>query len=160
MAYPERQHTSFSRLLLIAVMLVLPLLALTSCEKDEPDWLVGYYMTINSQVKLTLTEEYETEGSTALPEADVLSNTIVKMRTALLLAYPQKNRYGNDAAVIAALDDIFMEYKSMYGYSERNTVCVVKLYRTRMENNIVKKSKTLKTYHFGAIPPGTEEGGS
>ena len=157
MATPKRQHTSFSRLLLIAVMLVLPLVTLTSCEKDEPDWLVGYYMTINSQVKLTLTEEYETEGSTALPEADVLSNTIVKMRTALLLAYPQKNRYGNDGAVIAALDDIFMEYKSMYHASEKNAVCIVKLYRASMDGDIVKKSNALKTYRFGARPV-TEDG--
>ena len=148
------------RLLLLVGMLAGVLTGASSCDNDEPNLDVGYYLGIQSQVRLNLSENEESQGTSAQPYADMLSTTIVRMRVALRNAYPVPNTYGNDSRVIAALDDIFMEYKSMYGSSERNTVCVVKLYRARMENNIVKKSKTLKTYHFGAIPPGTEEGGS
>ena len=79
------------------------------------------------------------------------------MRKALALAYPMPNAYGNDARVIAACDDIYMDYKKSYGPSERNIVCVVKLYRARMEDDIVKKSTALKTYNFGALPERPDE---
>ena len=143
-----------ARLLALLVLLVFPLAAatFTSCDSDEPDYLVGYYLTINSQVGLSLSEEDESQGTSSSPVADVLSNTVVKMREALLIAYPQNNRYGNDAGVIAALDDIFVEYKSMYQSTEKNTVCVVKLYRASMDGEVVKKSRALKTYRFGARP--------
>ena len=140
------------RRLILATMLILPLATLYSCSSDEPDMLVGYYMTINSQVRLSLYEEDESQGTTASPVADVLSTTLVKMRTALQNAYPQNNTRGNDSRVIAACDAIYRQYKTMYGGEELNTVCVVKLYRASMDGEVVKHSKTLKTYHFGARP--------
>ena len=86
------------------------------------------------------------------PIVDVLSYTLVQMRTALRNAYPQNNTHGNDAKVIAACDGIYKKYKSMYGAEERNTVCIVKLYRASMDGEVVKRSKALKTYRFGARP--------
>lgn len=145
------------RFVFLAMMLVVPLTTMTSCGDDEPDMLVGYYLGIQTQVRLTLSEEDESQGTSASPVQDMLSTTIVRMREALRVAYPMPNYYGNDSHVIAALDDIYKDYKSMYGSSERNTVCIVKLYRARIEGEIVKKSTTLKTYHFGAIPPGSDE---
>ena len=54
-------------------------------------------------------------------------------------------------------DYIYNEYHSMYGSIEKNTVCVVKLYRARIDDEgVVKKSTPLKSYHFGAQPPSTE----
>ena len=155
----SHRHTRLAPLqfLLLMMLLVIPASTLTSCGDDEPDMLVGYYLGIQSQVRLTLSEEDESQGTSASPVQDMLSTTIVRMREALRTAYPMPNYYGNDSHVISALDDIYMDYKAMYGGSERNTVCVVKLYRARMEGEIVKKSKTLKTYHFGAIPPGSDE---
>ena len=145
------------QLLLLMMLLVIPATTMTSCGDDEPDMLVGYYLGIQSQVRLSLSEEDESQGTSASPVQDMLSTTIVRMRNALRVAYPMPNYYGNDSHVISALDAIFNDYKAMYGSSERNTVCVVKLYRARMEGDLVKKSKTLKTYHFGAIPPGNDE---
>ena len=130
---------------------------LTSCGDDEPNLAVGYYLGIQSQVRLSLYEDDESQGTSASPVADPLSTTIIRMRAALRNAYPEPNNYGNDSRVIAALDAIFMDYKTTHHASERNTVCIVKLYRTRLEEGIVKKSRTLKTYHFGAIPPGSDE---
>jgi hypothetical protein len=148
------------RFLVLMTLFVIPSSSLTSCDDDEPNLDVGYYLGIQSQVRLSLYEDDESQGTSASPVADPLSTTIIRMRAALRDAYPMPNTHGNDSRVIAALDDIFMDYKTTHHASERNTVCIVKLYRTRMENDIVKKSKTLKTYHFGAIPPGTDESGS
>lgn len=145
------------RFFLIVGMLVGVLTGASSCDNDEPDLEVGYYLSIQSQVRLSLYEEDESQGTSASPVADVLSTTIIHMREALAKAYPVRNIYGNDARVIAACDDIYMDYKSSYGPSERNIVCVVKLYRARMEDDIVKKSTPLKTYNFGALPERTDE---
>ncbi len=153
----EQHISKLSRRLLISILLMFTLAASTSCGSDEPDWLVGYYMTINSQVRISLSEEDESQGTSSQPIADVLSNTIVKMRNALHEAYPVNGRTGNDAAVISALDDIYRQYKLMYGGDERNTVCLVKLYRAAMDGEIVMRSTPLKTYHFGARPANMDE---
>jgi len=152
-----RQQIKPLWLLIIAAVISCLTLSLNSCGNDEPDMLVGYYLGIQSQVRLTLSEEDESQGTSASPTADMLSTTIVRMRVALRNAYPTANTHGNDSRVIAALDDIFRDYKTMYGASERNTVCVVKLYRTSMEDDIVKHSRTIQTYHFGALPPENDE---
>lgn len=137
-------------------MLLAPLVTGSSCSGDEPDWLVGYYMTINSQTRINLSENEESQGTSSQPLADVLSNTIVRMRNALHDAYPVNAHYANDAAVISALDAIYMEYKAMYGGEEKNAVCIVKIYRAAMDGEIVKRSTALKTYRFGARPPEME----
>lgn len=152
MAKIQRYQFAPLRSLLLAVALIIPLTFTTSCSDDEPDMLVGYYMTIDSQVRLSLYEEDESQGTSSSPIVDVLSLTLVQMRTALRDAYPQNNTHGNDAKVIAACDAIYKKYKSMYGADERNTVCVAKLYRASMDGEIVKRSHALKTYHFGARP--------
>ena len=59
--------------LLLAVALVMPQVFLTSCGSDEPDWLIGYYMTIQSKVRLNLSEMDESQGTSSQPDADVLS---------------------------------------------------------------------------------------
>jgi len=151
-------HSITLRVLLAALLMLQPAMSLTSCSDDEPDWLVGYYMVINSQTRISLGEEDEDQGqgTSSQPVVDVLSNTIVKMRNALHDAYPVNAHYGNDAAVIGALDAIYMEYKSMYGGEEKNAVCIVKLYRASMDGDIVKRSTALKTYRFGARPTQME----
>lgn len=156
MAKIHRHRFAPLRGLLLAVALVMPLTFMTSCSNDEPDMLVGYYMTIDSKVRLSLYEEDESQGTSSSPIVDVLSYTLVQMRTALRNAYPQNNTHGNDAKVIAACDGIYKKYKSMYGAEERNTVCIVKLYRASMDGEVVKRSKALKTYRFGARPVNEE----
>ncbi|MBR5685789.1 MAG: hypothetical protein IKX18_06535 [Muribaculaceae bacterium] len=157
MTHLNRHLCKHLLLLMLAMAVILPSAVLTSCGDDEPDLNIGYYMSINSKVRLNLTENDESQGTSAQPEADMLSYTIVRMREALKIAYPQPNKYGNDAAVITALDNIYKDYHAMYGHYEKNTVCVVKVYRARMDDEgVVKKSTPLKTYRFGAQPPSTE----
>lgn len=141
---------------MVALLLLVPMVMGTSCGSDEPDWLVGYYMTINSETRLNLTENDESQGTSSQPYADVLSNTIVKMRIALNEFYQEPTTHANDAVILTALDNIYKQYKAMYGHLEKNTVCVVTIYRAAMDGEIVKRSTPLKTYHFGALPPGIE----
>lgn len=142
---------------LLTLLLFLTALMPTSCGSDEPEMLVGYYLTIDSQVRLSLLENDEEQGTSANPDEDVLSNTIVKMKKALQDSYPEATYNGNDAAVIAALDDIYKQYKSMYSHLERGTVCTVKLYRAKLDNGIVVNSKSIKVFLFGALPQSTEQ---
>lgn len=145
--------------LLIALLVMGASMLFTSCsdDDDDSDLLVGYYLHIDSQVSLSLYEHDETQGSSASPNEDVMSNTIVNMKNTLREVYPEATLQGDDAGVIMALDKIYRKYKSMYGHLERNTVCTVKLFRTKMDGTVVKKSRTLQVYQFGAIPQETDE---
>lgn len=155
MATQHKHSLPLLALLIVAMALIAP--SLTSCDNDEPDLLIGYYMTIQSKVRLNLSEMDESQGTSSQPDADVLSQTIVRMRKALHEVYTHPSTQGNDAVVISALDYIYNEYHDMYGSIEKNTVCVVKLYRARIDDEgVVKKSTPLKSYHFGAQPPSTE----
>lgn len=145
------------RLLLGLSLLFFPLMSLTSCGNDEPDLMVGYYLSINSQVGYMATTENEEQGTMSDSNyGNVLYTTITKMRQALHNAYPIASKDGNDVAVLSACDNIYREYKSMYGALEKNTICVAKIYRARMDGEIVVSSKTLTVYHFGALPPGMD----
>ncbi len=143
-----------SRILLF-MLLLSGVLGTTSCGNSEPDWLIGYYMSISSQVRLTLSEEDENQGTSSSMTVDVLSTTVRHLRSALQEAYPHDTRTGDDAAVIAACDNIYMAYKKAYASKEGHTVCVINLYRSRKDGDKVVDSTPLKTYTFGALPQDT-----
>lgn len=146
------------RLPLLALLLCCVMM-ITSCG-NEPDWLIGYYMSINSQVKLSLSDADETQGTSPDMVVDVLSNTVRRMRDAMQEAYPQDNRTGDDAAVLTALDGIYRDYKLSYADKEGSTVCVINLYRAKKDGDVVKESTPLKTYRFGALPEDTTQVGN
>lgn len=143
------------RLPLLALLFSCLMLVVCSCSKDEPNWLVGYYMTIQSQVKLSLSDEDESQGTSPDKAVDVLSNTVRRMRVAMQEAYPQDTRAGDDVAVLTACGDIYKDYKLSYADKEGHTVCVIKLYRAKKNGDIVIESTPLTTYHFGALPEDT-----
>lgn len=153
----EKKKQLIIRSLLLTLWCFGASLMLTSCGSDEPELLVGYYLTIDSQVRLSLYEQDEEQGTSANPDADVLSNTIVKMRSALKEAYPEPNHKGDDAAVINALDVIYKKYKRMYSHLERGTVCTIKLYRAKLDDGIVVNSTSIKVFLFGALPTTYEQ---
>lgn len=140
--------------LMVITLLITMALSLTSCgSEDEPAMLVGYYMDIKSEVTYKASEDDEEQGTMSNDDGIyVLYTTIMNMKAALREAYPANDYVGNDAAVIAALDQIYQNYKKMYSHLERQNICVVKLYRTKMDGTIVKGSRALKAYHFGALP--------
>ena len=140
------------RLPLLALLFIS--LLLISCS-DEPDWKIGYYLSIQSQVALSLSEEDESQGTTPAAVVDVLSNTVRRMKQALHDAYPQDTRTGDDVAVLVACGDIYRDYKLSYADKEGHTVCVLTLYRTKKDGDVVKESTVLTTYHFGELPQDT-----
>lgn len=144
----------------LMALLFASLLMITACSDSEPDWLIGYYMSINSQVQLSLSEEDETQGTSPAVVVDVLSNTVRRMRAALHEAYPHDTRSGDDAKVLIALDNIYRDYKLSYADKEGHTVCVINLYRAKKDGDVVKESTPLKTYSFGALPEDTTQLGN
>ncbi len=153
----EKKKHLIARLILLVLLCFGTSLVPTSCGSDEPNLLVGYYLTIDSQVRLSVYEHDEEQGTSADPDADVLSNTIVKMKTALKEAYPEPTGQGDDAAVIAALDNIYRKYKTMYSHLEKGTVCTVKLHRAKLDDGIVINSRPMTAFFFGALPPTYEQ---
>ena len=144
---------------LMGLMMLLWATAIVSCGTDEPDYLVDYYLHIQSQVKLNLTEDDESQGTSSTMPSSVLSTTIVKMRNTLKDTYPAPTLKGDDPGVLTACDNIYRNYKTAYHRYERNTVCTVILYKIWLDDEVVVRSKCLTTYHFGVIdeninPPG------
>lgn len=147
-----KYSSHINKMLSSVPVLLTAMLALSACGNDEPDWYIGYYLSIDSQVSLSLTEEDEHQGTMPDMGMDVLSNAVRRMRATLLETYPQDDHQGNDALVVAALDNIYVKYKKAYGDYEGVTVCVCKLYRTKKVGGVVKESTALKSYHFGLLP--------
>ncbi len=138
---------------LMAAFMACVLVTSTSCGNDDSDYLVGYYLNIQSQVNLNLSDYDETQGTTsASTSTSVLSTTIVNMRKALEATYPTATIHGNDSGVLSALDDIYRSYKTAYSNYEGHTVCTVRLYRTALDGDVIVNSQCMTTYHFGIIP--------
>ncbi|MBQ6080749.1 MAG: hypothetical protein IJK93_10800 [Muribaculaceae bacterium] len=152
MAKERIKHIAQPHRWLIAALMACMLATSFSCGNDEPDLLVGYYLNIQSQVNLNLSDYDESQGTSATTSSSVLSTTIVRMRKALEETYPIATYQGNDSGVLAACDSIYRNYKLAYSHLERNTVCVVKLYRTRLDGEAIVSSRCMTTYLFGIIP--------
>lgn len=142
------------RVSLIVAVVLAALVAVTSCGSDEPEYLVGYYLSVNSSEAYMASEDDESQGTMSdTQNGNVLYKTITRMRNALVNAYPTPDTKGADVAILMACDKIFRDYKSLYGEYEKNTICVVKIMRVKLEDNIVVGSRTLTTYSFGSLPP-------
>ena len=142
------------RLFLLLGVLVGALTAVTACGSDEPELMVGYYLSINSSESFMASSEDESQGTMSDTQSgNVLYTTITRMKNAVRNAYPTPDYKGADVAVLMACDKIYRDYKSMYGEYEKNTICVVKIMRTSLNDGIVVGSRTLTTYSFGSLPP-------
>lgn len=141
--------------LFISLLMIGSAFVLQSCGDDE-EVLIDYYLNVSSKESLGVTSEDESQGTMGQPNSNVLANTIWKMKKALRDIYPEATIQGNDVEVMYCVDKVYSDYKAMYGQLERNTICVVKLFRVKKVDGIIRSSTTLQTYHFGAIPPAQE----
>lgn len=152
----NRQHlfTPWHLFLLIAVV-VAALVGVTSCGHDDPELKVGYYLSVSSSEAYMASSDDEDQGTMSDTQSgNVLYTTITRMKQAVRNAYPAPQNNGDDAAVLVACDKIYRDYKRMYGEYEKNTICVVKIMRTSLnDEGIVVGSRTLTTYSFGSLPP-------
>ena len=151
----KRLHL-FLRPFIISLMLIGAAAVFTSCGDDDEMALIDYYLNISSKESLGVTDEDEAQGTMGQPNSNVLANTIWKMKKALRDNYPVATVQGNDRDVVTCIDNIYNDYKAMYGHLERNTICVVKLYRVKKIDGVIKDSTPMQVYHFGALPPTQE----
>lgn len=133
----------------LSVMIVL----FSSCVSEEPEGVDSYYLDIQSQVPLNLHESDNNQGTMSDDgKNDVLSNTILKMKQAVMDATSEKNtRKANDAAVISVCDSIYNAYVKAYGKMERLIVCYVKLCRLNSVDGVQRSNQSLKSYQFWIV---------
>lgn len=137
------------RFLLCAVMLAGALMLATSCgDDDEPKELtINYYMDVE--------ERFLINGTSDL--INRYFSPVDMMEEAIRNVYPKPDIQGNDEAVIAACDEKYQEFYSMYSGREDHLTCTMHLMRARMEGKIVKHSEMLKTYVIDVNPVTPEE---
>lgn len=148
MNYHEKRHHFMWRQVLCALMLLGALVTFTSCgDDDEPsEMVVDYYIDVE--------EEFLVNGSTEL--IDRFHNPIDLMREAIRTTYPKPNTVGDDQAVIAACDEVYSRFYSMYSNRNDHMTSLFNLKKVYKRGDIVKQSELLKTYTIDVNPPVVE----
>lgn len=141
------------RLMLVLALLLIQMVSMTSCSGDEPDMVVGYYLSVQYQEGTLASTQGSADGIMGESEGgNIMISTINDLRQAIKDAYPVPSKKGNDVAVLTACDSIYRAYKKMYGQMEQGTICVLHICRANMDGEIVKDSRILTVYRFGALP--------
>ncbi len=109
-----------------------------------------YYLEIQSQVRLHLSENAEDENGMVNPLFDRLSRTIYYMKQAVVdndsLQVETKIK---EAALFTTLDSLYQNYAVINPENRGNVICFVKLIRTRMNSDgTIGDAVTLKYYSF------------
>ncbi len=128
------------RIFILSLVCILSVSVLTSCESnDEPDMTIRYRVSIESSTPTSNTPDLE---------ANMANSIIGCMQEAIHEAYPVENITGDDINVLSACDEAYNSFRTAYPTGNQSTKCVVKLYRSRMDNGIVRHSIILKTYRL------------
>lgn len=124
-------------------------MTLASCGDDEPKTaVIDYYFDIE--------EVFMINGATI--ERSPYYNPIDRMNEAIRKVYPAPNVSGDDDAVIAACDEEYQAYNTMYeSVIGDHLTCLIHLMRVTKQDGIVKQSERLKTYQYDINPPAEEE---
>lgn len=129
------------------------LLLASSCtsKEDEPDAVYNYYMRIQSQVDLELSDYAEEEGSLVGGQVSVISRTVSRMRQVMAMYESQQHSTDIEPALLTACDSIYKEYSSAYVQYSGQTICFVKINRRKLVDGQFQEGITLKTYYFRAL---------
>ena len=143
----SRQKSAW-RLLLLAIIVVSGLGVFTSCgDDDDKTNAIDYYFEVEEQFLVNGSKDRTT----------MYQNPIPLMQDAIKKAYPTPNPQGNDQAVLAACDQAYKDYVSLYeDLNDDNLTALIHLKRAVRINGLIKESVNLKTYHF-IINPHEEE---
>ena len=146
---------------LIRTILFLSILTMACCKDghDEPNALYNYYMTIQSQVALDLSENSEDEGTLVGGQASVISRTVSRMRNVMAQYESDQSSTDIEAALLTACDSIYREYASAYVQYSGQTLCFVQINRRKLVNGKSQEGTTLKTYYFRALKDVNPSGG-
>ena len=135
-------------------LVTLVVLVLFSCKDNEEVYDTGeykYYLEIQSEVRLHLSDNAEDEeGMAVSPEMDRLSRTIYSMQMAVAdnESQPGETKV-KEAALLMKCDSLYWNYADMNPENKGKIICYVKLIRSRMKSDgTVMDAVTLKYYHF------------
>lgn len=134
-------------------LVAIAMLVIPSCKdnEDEPDGQTKYYLIIQSQVMLHLSDEAQDENGMAVnPEIDRLSRTIYFMKQAVVNNESmQVENSIKEAALFTTLDSLYRIYANTNPENKGNVICFVKLIRSRLNSDgTVKDAVALKYYQF------------
>ena len=143
--------------LITVVMVIFP-----SCgdKNDEPDALYNYYMLIQSEVELELSNNAEEEGTLVGGQVSVISRTVSRMRNVMAQYDSNQNSTDIEAALLTACDSIYREYASAYVQYSGQTLCYVQINRRKLVDGKSQEGTTLKTYYFRALKGLDPDGSS
>ena len=143
--------------LITVVMVIFP-----SCgdKYDEPDALYNYYMLIQSEVELELSNNAEEEGTLVGGQVSVISRTVSRMRNVMAQYDSNQNSTDIEAALLTACDSIYREYASAYVQYSGQTLCYVQINRRKLVDGKSQEGTTLKTYYFRALKGLDPDGSS
>lgn len=155
----KKIYKSFVWLIAAIVMAAMP-----SCEKKEEVYDTSeykYYLTIQSQVRLHLSDNAEDEKGMVSPVFDRLSRTIYYMQKAVV---DNDSLHGEtrvkEAALFTTLDSLYRNYADMNPENRGNVICFVKLIRSRMNSDgTIRDAVALKYYQFWLDGNGGSNGG-
>ena len=150
-------------------LIAIVMLVVSSC-KDSEDVNGSnyyYYLDIQSEVRLNLSEKTENENgkeSSTDSEYDRLANTVYCMRQAV---NENRSMKGDDrvkeASLLTTLDSLYRNYADMNPDKKRYLVCYIKLVRCSLyPNGTIKDAQSIKYYNFWWENPygGGNSGGS
>jgi hypothetical protein len=128
------------------------LLITTGCGKDdEPGTVYNYYMLIQSQVELELSDNAEEEGTLVGGQVSVISKTVSRMKNVMAQYESGQNSTDIETALLMACDSIYREYASAYAQYSGQTLCFVQINRRKLVDGKPQEGTTLKTYYFRAL---------
>ena len=142
---------------LLAIVMVM----FTSCNDkgDEPDAFFNYYMTIQSQVELELSDIAEENGTLVGGQVSVISRTVSRMQNVMTQYESDQNSTDIEATLLTACDSIYREYATAYVQYSGQTLCFVQIHRRKIVGGVTQEGTTLKTYYFRALK-GLDPSGS
>ena len=144
----KHSPNNFWRKLSLALLLLLPLVAFTSCgDDDEPTSSIDYYLEVE--------EEFLVDG--AVDHTDRYYSPITLTREAIRKAYPEPNAQGDDEAVLNACNEVYLRYIAMYDGKAEHLTCLYHLVRATKSGDIVKQGERLKTYLIDINPYDVED---
>ena len=149
--------TTFKMFLLLLVTVVI----VSSCgdKSDEPGAVYNYYMLIQSQVELDLSDNAEEEGTLVGGQVSVISRTVSRMRNVMAQYESDQNSTDIEAALLTACDSIYREYASAYVQYSGQTLCFVQINRRKLVDGKSQEGTTIKTYYFRALKDVNPNGG-
>ena len=145
---------------MLLLMAIVVMVASCGDNSDEPGAVYNYYMLIQSEVELELSNNAEEEGTLVGGQVSVISRTVSRMRNVMAQYDSNQNSTDIEAALLTACDSIYREYASAYVQYSGQTLCFVQINRRKLVDGKSQEGTTLKTYYFRALKGLDPDGSS